>query len=489
MRSSRRAPILFRVIRVRARKENSVDIEKIVLIYPERDGRIWGKAQGSPYTLMRLASLVPDDIPVEIWDEDLGAIPIDRLGPRDVVGITSKTLSIDRAKEIGAAAKKRGSTVVVGGTHATLIPEEVQQWADITVVGEAYQTWPQIIRDVANGTAKPLYVDESWSSLEGVAPLTDRVIKMVGEHRNYWTPYMEITRGCPRDCTFCTAIRVSGRVMRHRPIDEVVEEIERRRIKRFFLTDDNFGLNFRTNPEYIVQLFDALAKLKLTGWTAQAEMMVGNFPDLLAQARRAHLEKFFIGFESINSSNRRDLGGKSKGGVEEYKRIINAIHQHGIGVVGLFVLGLDGDTPDVFETTWDFVRESELDSVSFTIMTPYPGTELRREYEAQERLLPNVPWSLYDTAHVVFKPAQMTVEELRRGYDWICHKAYDPASIAVRGLRTLQRHPVRKYQHRLFSSFSTDMGYRKTVSYRDRASEFRWRTPARLNGKAHGHAE
>jgi radical SAM superfamily enzyme YgiQ (UPF0313 family) len=135
----------------------------------------------------------------------------------------------------------------------------------------------------------------------------------------------------------------------------------------------------------------------------------------------------------------------------------------------LFVLGLDGDTPDVFENTWKFVRESELDAVSFTIMTPYPGTELRREYEREGRLLPGVPWSSYDTAHVVFQPAQMTVEQLRRGYDWICRQAYNPASIAARGLRALRRHPPRLYQRRIFSSFSTDIGYRKTVSYRDRA--------------------
>ena len=466
-----------------------MDIDKVVLIYPKRDGRIWGKAHGSPYTLMRLASLVPPDLKVEIWDEDLAPLPIERLGPNDLVGITSKTLSIDRAREIADLARARGSTVAVGGTHATLIPEEVMQWADITVVGEAYHTWPQLIADVARDAPKKSYVDEQWVSLIGVAPLTDRVIRMVREHRDYWTPYMEITRGCPRDCTFCTAIRVSGRIMRHRPVDEVVEEIERRRIKRFFLTDDNFGLNFRTDPDYVVKVFEALAKLKLSGWTAQAEMMVGNFPDLLGLARQAHLEKFFIGFESINSSNRRDLGGKSKGNVAEYKRIIDAIHRHGIGVVGLFVLGLDGDTPDVFESTWKFVRESGLDSVSFTIMTPYPGTELRREYEEQGRLLPNMPWSVYDTAHVVFRPKLMTVDQLRRGYDWICHKAYDPVAIAARGVRTLVRHPVGQYQRRMFSSFSTDVGYRKTVSYRDRESDFRWRTPARLNLTPQGRSD
>lgn len=458
-----------------------MDIEKIVLIWPGREGRLWGKAPGSPYTLMRLASLVPDEIPVEIWDEDLAPLPMHRLGARDLVGITSKTLTIERAKRIALEARQRGARVVIGGTHATLSPDEVVEWADVTAVGEGYYTWLQIIRDAANDRLQKMYTDETWANLAGVATLTDRVIDLVGEHRNYWTPYMEITRGCPRDCHFCTAIRVSGKVMRHRPIDEVVDEIERRRIKRFFLTDDNFGLNFRTAPDYIVRLFEALAKLDLNGWTAQAEMMVGNFPELLSLARRAHLDKFFIGFESINADNRRDLGGKSKGGIEEYKRVINAVHAHGIGVVGLFVLGLDGDTPDVFESTWNFVRESELDAVSFTIMTPYPGTELRREYEAQGRLLPNVSWDKYDTAHVVFRPKQMTVEELRRGYDWICRRAYSSLAIAARGVRALRRHPLRQYQRRAFSSFSTDVGYRQTVSYRDHEPDFRWYTPARLD--------
>ena len=443
-----------------------MNIDKVVLIYPQRDGRILGKAQGSPYTLMRLASLVPGDVEVEIWDEDLAPLPIGRLTEHSLVGITSKTLSIDRAKEIAGEIRKRGSTIAVGGTHATLSPDEVMQWADITVVGEAYHTWPQIIHDLANDQTKNLYVDESWASLKGVAPLSERVIRMVDEKRDYWTPYLEITRGCPRNCTFCTAIRVSGRVMRHRPVEEVVEEIERRKIQRFFLTDDNFGLNFRTDPEYIEVVLRALAKLPLQGWTAQAEMMVGDFPDLLGLASLAHMDKFFIGFESINPGNRRELGGKSKGDVADYRRIIKAIQGRGIGVVGLFVFGLDADTPQVFQETWDFVRESGLDNVSFTIMTPYPGTESRAEYEREGRLLPNIPWSKYDTSHVVFQPKNMTVGQLREGYDWICRRAYNLPAIMTRGVRTFRRHPIRHARSKLFSSFSTDFGYRRTYSYR-----------------------
>ncbi len=445
-----------------------MDLDKIVLVYPKRDGLIFGRAHGSPYTLMRLASLVPPDLPVEIWDEDLRPLDFARVTPRTLMGITSKTLAIDRAREIAHAARQRGATVVVGGTHVTLAPDEVAEWADAIAVGEAYTTWPQIIDDVRRDRLQARYVDETWSSLAGVARLSDRVLTMVNEKRDYWTPYLEITRGCPRNCTFCTAIRVSGKVMRHRPIDEVIEEIQRRGINRFFLTDDNFGLNFRTDPAYITRLFDALEQLPLNGWTAQAEMMVGDFPELLEHARRAHLDKFFIGFESVNAGNRREMGGKSGGNQAEYKRIIREIHRHGIGVVGLFVFGFDHDTPQVFQDTWNFIRESELDGVSVTLLTPYPGTPQREQWLREGRLLPNVPWSLYDTAHVTYVPELMTVEQLREGYDWICRKLYNPLSIVRRGARALWRVPIPKMRQKFFSSFSTDFGYRKTYSFRYR---------------------
>ena len=189
---------------------------------------------------------------------------------------------------------------------------------------------------------------------------------------------MEITRGCPRNCSFCTAIRVSGQRMRLRPVEEVVDEIRRRGIKRFFLTDDNFGLAFRLHPEYIEALFKALAPLPLHGWTAQAEMMVSNFPDLLDLARRAHLDKLFIGFESVNPDNRRELGGKSRGQIAQYRQAIQDIQEHGIGVVGLFVFGFDHDTPQTLVDTWDFIRSSRLDAHQRHGADPLSGHTLSR---------------------------------------------------------------------------------------------------------------
>jgi len=450
-----------------------VDIRKIVLIQPGRDGRVLGKATALPYTLMRLASLVPEEIAVEIWDENLGALEnriLTELGPNDVVGISAKTLAIETTEKFTGLAHQAGvQYVAVGGAHATLMPEHVSRWADVVFTGEAYFTWPAFIQDVFHDTVQSHYDDTEWADLGGIAPLTDRVIAQVDEQRNYWTPLLEITRGCPRSCTFCTAIRVSGQVMRFRPVEEVVEEIERRKIDRFFLTDDNFGLAFRINPGYVEELFRALAKLPLRSWTTQAEMMVSQFPDLLDMARRAHLDKFFIGFESVNPNNRSELGGKSKGQTDDYLRAISEIHEHGLGVVGLFVYGFDNDTPATMWETWEFAKAAGLDSMSQTILTPYPGTPFRQQLLEEDRLIPNIPWRLYDTAHVTYYPKRMTVEEFTREYDKICRTVYSPLRIAKRGTRSLariSRFSFSALPRKIFSSFSTDYGYRREFSWR-----------------------
>ncbi|GIK72760.1 MAG: B12-binding domain-containing radical SAM protein [Chloroflexota bacterium] len=444
-------------------------MRRVVLIQPRRDGRIFGKAPGSPYTLMRLASLVPDEIPVEIWDENLRDLDLDTLREGDLVGVTSMTVTIERAEQIARKAMKQGAGVVMGGVHATLMPEHTATFAHSVMIGEGYFTWQKLIQDFAAEGVKgmqPRYEDLRWADLEGLATITDRVIAMVDENKNYWTPYLEITRGCPRNCDFCTAIRVSGRRMRFRPVDEVIDEIKRRKIKRFFLTDDNFGLNFTLDPDYCANLFEELSKLDLHGWTCQSEMSIAKHPELLEMSVAAHLDKHFIGFESVNPDNRSSLGGKSKGNADQTREAIRAIRKTGVGVVGLFVMGFDSDTPETFQAMWDFIRTSELDSVSTTMLTPYPGTPFREVVEREGRLLDS-PWSHYDTAHLTFVPKNFTVDELRSAYDWLCRKIYSPVQIARRGLRSLGRYPLSKAGKKAFGSFSTDYGYRRTYAYRN----------------------
>jgi radical SAM superfamily enzyme YgiQ (UPF0313 family) len=418
---------------------------------------------------MRLASLVPDEIPVEIWDENLNDLPLDTMREGDLIGISSMTTDIERAEVIARRALQQGAGVVLGGVHATLLPEHAQTFAHSVMIGEGYFTWQELLKDfAAEGIKgmKPIYRDEEWADLHGIATISDRVIKLMNEQHHYWTPYLEITRGCPRNCSFCTAIRVSGRRMRFRPIDEVVDEIQRRGIKRFFLTDDNFGLNFSIDPDYCANLFDALAKLDLYGWTCQSEMSIAKFPELLEMSRAAHLDKHFIGFESVNPNNRSELGGKSKGVAQTAGEAIRAIRATGVGVVGLFVMGFDEDTPATFQAMWDFIRTSELDSISTTMLTPFPGTPFREQLIKENRLL-DMPWRTYDTAHVTFQPKNFTVEELRSAYDWLCRKTYSPSQILRRGMRSLWRYPLSQASKKAFGSFSTDYGYRRTYAFRN----------------------
>jgi radical SAM superfamily enzyme YgiQ (UPF0313 family) len=438
-----------------------MDIRRIILVQPYRDGRVLGKARSGPYTLMRLASLVPEDVKVEIWDENLGPIDYTQVGPHDFVGITSMTFTIDRAKEISEQLRKQGAIVAIGGTHPTLMPDHVAEFADVVSVGEGYRTWMQMIEDAMNDRLQPRYTDEVWNTLQGVKPPTERVIKMVDEHNNYWTPNLEITRGCPRDCDFCTAIRVSGRIMRHRPVDEVIEEIERRQLKRFGVTDDNFGLNFRTEPEYLEELFKKMEKLPLHSWTAQGEQMVANYPELLKLARKAHLDKIFIGFESINPDNKGSLGGKTKAHAQQIREIVRKIHDAGVGVVGLFVTGFDHDTPESYRLLWDFMRDTELDGVSITVLTPFPGTPFRQLCEDEGRLL-DVPWKYYDTAHITYTPKLMTVKEMHEAYQWLVGRVYSFYQISRRGYHALRRYPLRQAHKKAFGALTTDWGFRRT---------------------------
>jgi radical SAM superfamily enzyme YgiQ (UPF0313 family) len=200
-----------------------------------------------------------------------------------------------------------------------------------------------------------------------------------------------------------------------------------------------------------------------------------RIPGALGLAREAHLAKLFIGFESVNPGNRKELAGKGRGEAAGYAEVVKQIHKHGIGVVALFVFGFDGDTPQTFQAGWDFIRSSDLDGVSVTILTPYPGTVQRQELLAAGRiLLPQgaTLWERYDTNHVTYVPAQMSVEELAGGYDGLCRKITHPARIvedpvrAGRGFRAWTRHPVPRMPSRLITSFSTDIGYRREFNHR-----------------------
>ena len=267
-----------------------MDIRKVVLVYPGREGLILGRAHRCTLhaDAPGIAGAAGDpgrNLGREPWAAGRQTAPA---GAERPGGHHQQDAGHRVCGALGRLAhRRRRQDVVVGGTHATLDARGCGPLGRCGVTGEAYTTWPQIIQDVLNDTLQAAIPRHHLGRPGRSGDHHRSRDPMMDENRNYWTPMMEITRGCPRNCSFCTAIRVSGQRMRLRPIDEVVDEIQRRRIRRFFLTDDNFGLAFRTNPDYIEALFKALVPLPLHGWTVQAEM-IGQRPPRHAQCVCLH---------------------------------------------------------------------------------------------------------------------------------------------------------------------------------------------------------
>jgi hypothetical protein len=270
--------------------------------------------------------------------------------------------------------------------------------------------------------------------------------------------------------TFCTAIRVSGRRMRLRPVDEVVDEIERRQIKRFFLTDDNFGLNFTLDPDYCADLFDRHCRSSIcNGWTCQSEMSIAKHPELLEMSVAAHLDKHFVGFESVNPDNRSLAGRQIQRHVPTRRAKRSAPSAAtGVGVVGLFVMGFDSDTPETFPGDVGLHPHERAGQRQHDDAHALSGHAFPQRSGGERKSPARCAVEHYDTAHLTFIPKNFTVDELRSAYDWLCRKIYSPTQIARRGLRSLGRYPISKASRkRLFGSFSTDYGYRRTYAYRN----------------------
>jgi radical SAM superfamily enzyme YgiQ (UPF0313 family) len=135
----------------------------------------------------------------------------------------------------------------------------------------------------------------------------------------------------------------------------------------------------------------------------------------------------FVGFESLSAENLADARKKTPP-PEDYARRVEILHQNGIQVNGSFVFGFDHDTRDVFARTTDWIEANRLECATFHILTPYPGTPLFQEMEAEGRLL-HRNWDLYDTAHAVIRPRNMSTEELEHGYAWCYNRLFSASSI------------------------------------------------------------
>ena len=357
-------------------------------------------------TLPTLAALVPERLNAHVRIVDEGVEPLPALDEVDLLGITCVTPSAPRAYEIADQARRLGIPVVLGGPHPTLNPQEASRHADSVVTGFAEDTWPRLLADLLErGHMEPVYRQEGRIDLAG-RPLPRRELLSLSRYLS--VPVIQASRGCPNTCTFCSIPAMWGRDFHARPVADVVREIESIDSRRFLFLDPSLA----ENPRYALELFQALRPLKIR-WAGLATIKLAEDPVLLKAAAESGCRGILVGFESVSQESLSAIR-KHFGNAAAYLDAVNRFHDHGIAVLGTFVFGLDHEGPDVFERTARFVDEARIDLVRYSVFTPFPGTPAFEKLDSEGRILTR-NWNLYNTENVVFRPLNMTPEQLQEG--------------------------------------------------------------------------
>ena len=389
--------------------------------------------------LLTLAGMTPDDFEVEYVEvPDPDSLGDTLPGNFDVVAISSFSSMIKDAYAIADRYRKAGTTVILGGLHVTLMPDEAAQHADVILIGEAEPLWGEILKDVQNGNAKARYDARKMTFDFANSPMPRFDLRDISQYNRLT---VQTQRGCPFDCEFCAAsIRLNPR-FRTKPVDRVMAEIHA--IKEIWdhpfieFADDNTFANKRHGRE----LAEALAGEGVR-WFTETDISVAEDPELLKALSRSGCAQILIGLESPQSPALSGIEQKAnwkQQQSEHYKDAIRRIQDHGVTVNGCFVLGLDNTDASSFDAIYDFVEETGLYEVQVTLMTPFPGTPLYDRLHKDGRILKPGAWELCTLFDVNFQPRNMSVEELETGFRELVGRIYEKEFIDRRRRRFLKR--------------------------------------------------
>jgi radical SAM superfamily enzyme YgiQ (UPF0313 family) len=377
-----------------------------------------------PLGLATLAAYLDEGDEAEIQDEHVERLNLE--DSPDLVVIQVYITSAYRSYGIADHYRQRGSYVVMGGLHVTSLPEEAAAHADTIFLGPGEDTWPRFLADFRRGCPDRIYRSRTRTLAE-VPPIRRDLIK----RRLYLVPNsIVVSRGCPHVCDFCykEAFFEGGRSFYTQTVDAALAEIERLPGRHLYFLDDHlFG-----DRRFATALFEGMRGMSRL-WQAAGTVNAVLAPDLLERAVESGLRSLFVGFESLSTANLLEQR-KFQNLRRDYNAAIRRLHDLGVMVNGSFVFGMDGDDASVFERTVEWAIEQGIETATFHILTPYPGTALHKRMDAQRRITTQ-NWDLYDTRHAVFQPARMSAAELERGYWRAYHDFYRWGSIA-RGAAT-----------------------------------------------------
>jgi radical SAM superfamily enzyme YgiQ (UPF0313 family) len=369
--------------------------------------RVW-----KPLGLLVVAGLTPPDWQITLIDENLDCPDYGRLPKPDLVGITAFTSQAPRAYEVAAIYRAMGAPVVIGGIHATFCRDEALEHADTVVTGEAESVWGQVLADARNHSLRRVYDGGIGGNMDAVPAARHDLL-----HGRYYFGSVQTTRGCPLSCTFCSVTAFNGGTYRHRPVEDVIQELRLVREKVILFVDDNLTGTREDHLAYSKDLFRAMIREGLTRpWVCQATINFADDDELLELAVRSGCRGVFIGFESPTVEGLMVVGKKfnlQKG--RDFRQSVRRIQRRGICVVGSFIMGIDTDQRGIGKTIALRAKEYGIDAADLLVLTPLPGTKLYAQMDREGRIRSNEypqDWKYYTLTYPVASYAHLTWAEL-----------------------------------------------------------------------------
>lgn len=405
---------------------------KILLVMPHPNAKrgFFSRINYPSLTLKQLAAITPAKHELDLIDERAEPINLDK--QYDVVGISCLTYNSIRGYEVAAEFRKKGVTVVMGGYHATLLPDEAKQHVDAVVIGEGEYTWPKLLEDMEKGQLKPFYRADKFVSAEDIPAANHNVATY-----NPFNEPIQASRGCPTGCEFCAMNVMEGKIFRGRPVNNIIEEIKQIKSKSLFFADASLTIN----PNYSKELFKAMKEVNKYAEAFGNVNVLARDDEFLKLAQEAGFYNWYVGIESISQAN-IDQAGKGTNKIENYTKAIKKIKDHGMMISGFFMFGFDFDTIDTFQKTLDRIYEWELDEVSFSIVTPYPGTRLFERYDKEGRIICR-DWSQYHEGKVNYKPKGLSEKQILDGIRKMALEYYSIPNILKRSFTNTNYSPYR----------------------------------------------
>jgi len=394
---------------------------RLLLVQPALYNRPQDRSGGliPPLGLTYLAAYTPPHWEVTIHDEGIQGVSLPEV---DLVGITATTWSINRAYEVAAHYRRRGTPVVLGGVHPSMLPQEAQQYVDAVVIGDAEPVWERVVNDAEAGRLESTY-HAPPTPLKGL-----RIPRRDLLQGRYMFTAVNTIRGCPFRCEFCAIDHFYEGKVRRRPLPEVVAELETLPAERpVYFVDGNLYGHSRKDRERFVELCNAIeqgqrqGRIKFDAWVAYAPVDALEDDEALAAARAAGCHVLRIGFESIDSRTLQEMRKKQNVdiGPQRYRELIANARRHGLMLTGEFLIGADSDTPETLRLTREFILDSGLDLMRLNVLQPFPGTDLLARWQQDGRIVvSDFPreWDRYqDDAFlsVVYRPRNFEARELQ----------------------------------------------------------------------------